>query len=103
VGPGAPEWPKFDVTTSQVGNQLTVNVTQNNASNVIYGCKLDVDINGKRATVDFGTEPTNKTASTTITFTGTPSPITVDPDHRVVNRPGNQGILPSPKPKVWIY
>jgi aminopeptidase N len=103
VGPGAPEWPKFDVTTSQVGNQLTVSVTQNNASNVIYGCKLDVDINGKRATVDFGTEPTNKTASTTITFTGTPSPITVDPDHRVVNRPGNQGILPSPKPKVWIY
>lgn len=102
VGPGAPEWPRFDVTTQQAGDQLTVTVTQNNPSGTIYGCKLEVAIAGKRATVDFGLAPTQKTASTTLTFTGTPSPITIDPDHRVVNRTG-AGFAPPTKPKVWIY
>lgn len=102
VGAGAPEWPRFDVTTQQAGNQLTVNVTQNNPSGVIYGCKLEVAVNGKRATVDFGVAPTTKTASATITFTGAPSPIVVDPDHRVVNRVG-AAFAPPVKPKVWIY
>lgn len=102
VGPGAPEWPKFDVTTSQAGGQLTVTVTQNNTSNVIYGCKVDIEIAGKRATVDFGVAPTNKTATATIPFTGTASPVTVDPDHKVINRPGTQGFAPPPKKRVWI-
>lgn len=102
TGPGAPEWPKFDVTTSQAGGQLTVTVTQNNASNVIYGCKVDIDVAGKRATVDFGVAPTNKTATATIPFTGTATPITVDPDHKVINRPGIQGFAPPAKKRVWI-
>lgn len=90
----------FDVTTQQAGNQLTVNVTQNNPSGVIYGCKLEVAVNGKRATVDFGVAPTTDPASATITFTGAPSPIVVDPDHRVVNRVG-AAFAPPVKPKVW--
>ena len=104
VGPGAPEWPKFDVTTQeQSGGLLAVTVTQNNPSGRIYGCQVDIDINGKRASVDFGLAPTSKVATTSIAFSGAASPITVDPDHKIVNRLINAGFSPPSKPKIFVY
>src|SRR4051812_18595454 len=69
-GKGAPEWPTFAVTTTQAGDQVTVTVTQNNASQTLYGCSIEVEVQGATqsttATVDFGVAPTKASASATV-------------------------------------
>ncbi|MDF2694207.1 MAG: hypothetical protein K0S65_2590, partial [Labilithrix sp.] len=111
VGPGAPEWPTFAVAFDQVGGQLTVNVTQQNPSGTIYGCKVEVEITGpgtgntKRAVVDFGLAPTSATASTTIAFSGPRTSVRLDPDHKVIGRAvgATNGFAAGMSLPVWIF
>ncbi len=107
VGPGAPEWPTFSIATQALGgNQLKVTVTQENASTIVYPCKVEVGLNGgsTRATVDFGLAPTSNVASTTITFAGAVTSTQLDPDHRLVGRTKTNGFAPPPPPPVvWIF
>lgn len=106
-GSGKPEWPTFSVATTQTGDQVTVTVTQKNASKKLYGCKVEVGVQGATAsalaTVDFGVAPTSTTASATVTLSGPVKSTTLDPNHRVVGRLGTGGPLaPEPRRKVWI-
>ena len=57
-------------TQEQSGGLLEVTVTQNNPSGRIYGCKVDIDINGKRAASISGLAPTSKVATTSIASFG---------------------------------
>ena len=105
-GKGAPEWPTFAIATTQAGNQVTVTVTQQNASKTIYGCKLDVEVDGATqkvvATVDFGVTPASATATTTVTLAEAVTKTVLDPGHRVVGRLAGGGVAAPPKRKVWI-
>lgn len=89
-GAGTPEWPTFAIATAQTGDQVTVTVTQQNASHKLYGCKLEIAVRGATsssvAAVDFGIAPTSATATATVTL-GEPVVDTVfDPRHRVIGR-----------------
>lgn len=109
TGAGEPEWPTFAVSFDEVGDQLTVTVTQQNASGVLYGCKVEVAIAGPsataRATVDFGLAPTSATASTTITFAGARTSVRLDPDHKVIGRAvgASNGFAAPASLPVWIF
>lgn len=105
LGSGAPEWPTFAISTSQVGNNVTVTVTQQNASHKLYGCKLEVLVNGATtsafAVVDFGVAPQSATATATVTL---PEPVmstTFEPRHRLVGRVAGAPPLQAAGVKVW--
>jgi aminopeptidase N len=105
-GAGKPEWPTFAVSTMQVGNQVTVTLTQKNPSNTLYGCKVLVEVDGATskatATVDFGIAPTNATATATVTLAEPVTGTVVDPGHRVISRAVKGPEPPAPPIKVWI-
>lgn len=105
-GKGVPEWPTFSIATTQAGDQVTVTVTQQNPSKTLYGCKLDVEVDGATqkvvGTVDFGVAPTSATATTTVTLAETVTKTVMNPGHRLVGRRAGSGVAAPPKRKVWI-
>lgn len=90
LGSGVPEWPTFQITTSQVGDQVTVTLTQQNASKKVYPCKVEVMVQGATqsalATVEFSVGSTNAAASTVVTLAEPVMGTTFDPNHRVIGR-----------------
>jgi aminopeptidase N len=104
-GTGEPEWPTMTIGTSQVGDQVTVTVTQANPSGKLYGCAIDVLVEGATqsvtARVDFGLAPSSAVATATVNL-GEPVVGTVlDPDHRVIAR--EPGAAPPARRPVWIF
>ncbi len=106
-GTGAPEWPTMKVATSQVGSEVTVTVTQENASGKLYGCVVEVEVqtaNDKAtATIDFGLDPQSAVASAKVTLADPVSSTVLDPRHRLVARQkAAPAVEPKPRP-VWIF
>jgi autotransporter translocation and assembly factor TamB len=106
-GSGVPEWPTFAISTSQTGDQVTVTLTQQNASGTLYGCSVDVEVDGATtkavATVDYGLAPTNATATGTVTLAEPVTATVLDPSHRLIGRVAMKGAKPAHPPvKVWI-
>jgi aminopeptidase N len=108
-GAGKPEWPTFAISTMQQGDQVTVTVTQQNASGKVYGCQVDVEVQGATsnvvANVDFGVAPTSATATATVTLAEPVTGVGFDPSNRLIGRvPPPMGPAPPPPPrkKVWI-
>ena len=108
-GAGAPEWPTFAVSFVEAGDQLTVEVTQQNSSGIVYGCAVEIEIAGpnttKRAVVDFGLAPASAKASTTVTFSGPRTSVAVDPDNKVIGRAvgATNAVAPAASLPVWIF
>jgi aminopeptidase N len=107
-GAGKPEWPTFAVSTEQSGDQVTVTVTQQNASGVAYGCVVEVEVAGAtesaRALVSFGAAPSSSSASATVTLAEPALSTTLDPDHRVVGRAAQAAsATAAPRLPVWIF
>jgi aminopeptidase N len=100
-GTGAPSWPTFTVTTTQVGDQLTVTATF--ADGQARGCALEIDVHGATesatAIVDFGSAPQNASAQVTVTLSEPLVSYDVDPRHRVID--GNS--VAAAATKVWIF
>ena len=106
-GVGAPEWPTLKIETAQVGEEVTVTVTQQNASGKVYGCVVEVDVAGATetvtATIDFGLTPEDAMASAKVTLSEAVVSATLDPRNRLVAREGI-ATLAAPKPRpVWIF
>lgn len=106
-GQGAPEWPTLKVETAQVGDQVTVTVTQQNASGKLYGCQVEVEVQGAGsvalATVDFGAAPTSAAQTAVVTLAEPVTGTRLDPRNRLVARQaGATMVLPAAKRKVWI-
>jgi aminopeptidase N len=106
-GEGAPEWPTLDVQAAQVGNEVTVTVTQENASGALYGCVVEVEVAGATqsatALVDFGVAPTQASASATVTL-GEPVVSTkLDPRHKLVGRESALPLVTPPRREVWRF
>jgi aminopeptidase N len=106
-GTGKPEWPSFVVSTEQTGDQVTVTVTQQNASKKLYGCKVEILVQGdtKAATavVDFGVAPENATAKATVTLVEPVKGTVLDPDHRLVGRLITPGMPVAPEPMLPVW
>jgi aminopeptidase N len=104
-GAGRPEWPTFAVATSQVGDQVTVTVTQQNASHRLYGCRVEVEVRGAAssaiAVVDFGVAPTAPSASATVALAEPVVSTVFDPRGRVVGRVA--GAPSRPRPDVAFH
>jgi len=107
-GTGAPEWPSFEIETTQVGDEVTVKVTQVNASAKVYPCAVEIDVAGATqtvgATVDFGLAPASPVATAKVTLAEPVLTHALDPRHRLVAR--EKTITPIAKPaprKVWIF
>lgn len=107
-GSGAPEWPTLKIEAAQDANgEVTVTVTQQNASGKLYGCVVEVDVQGATqaatATIDFGLDPQSAVASAKVTL---PEPLvgtTLDPRHKLVARESIAALAqPEPRP-VWIF
>jgi aminopeptidase N len=106
-GAGKPEWPTFAVSTMQTGDQVTVSLTQQNASGKVYGCKVVVEVDGATskaiATVDYGVAPTNAMATGMATLAETATGTVLDPGHRLISHTAGKGPTPpAPPSKVWI-
>ncbi|MBW2527289.1 MAG: hypothetical protein JRI23_24115 [Deltaproteobacteria bacterium] len=105
-GAGAPSWPLFAATLDQTGDQVTVTLTQQSESDELYGCAVEVLVQGatsaELAVVDFGLAPTSDTASATITLAETAVSESIDPHHRVVNRSSSAAAV-APAPRAWIF
>jgi aminopeptidase N len=104
-GSGQPEWPTFAIATSQVGGNVTVTVSQQNASHKLYGCKVEVMVSGATtsaiAVVDFGVAPQTATATATVTL---PEPVVrtvFEPRHRVVGHVAGAPPAQTASVKVW--
>ena len=106
-GKGAPEWPTMTVTASQAGDQVTVTVTQSNASQTLYGCAVEVQVNGATqsatALVDFGVAPSSASASATVTLAEPVVSTQLDPGHRVVAREPALASAPAPELPVYLF
>ena len=104
-GTGKPEWPTFAVSASQVGDQVTVTVTQQNASKKLYGCKVEIEVVGATqkvlAAVDFGLAPTSAVASATVTLAEPVASTVLDPRHRLVGRLAGGSAAPEPERPIW--
>ena len=106
-GAGAPEWPTMKVEATQVGDEVTVAVTQQNASGKLYGCVVEVDVVGATqtvtATIDFGLAPETATATAKVTLAEPVVTTTLDPRNRLVARE-SIAALTTPKPRpIWIF
>lgn len=106
-GKGAPEWPSFVVETVQQAGEVTITVTQQNTSGLIYGCAVDVEVAGAttkaRATVNFGLAPSNPKAVATVPLAEPLVSYTLDPDHRVIGKDITaKPAAPPPKRKIYI-
>jgi aminopeptidase N len=108
-GSGAPTWPKMQVEASQTGDQVTVTVTQNNPGGKLFGCKVEVQVQGADqsalAVVDFGVAPTASSASTTVTLAQAMVSTVLDPRRRLIAHDGTAGVMSAPQPHrdVWIF
>lgn len=106
-GSGKPEWPSFAVSTAQTGDQVTVTVTQQNASKKLYGCKLEILVQGDTqsatAVIDFGLTPQSATANATVTLVGPVKATVLDPDHRLVGRLVTPGMPAAPEPTLPVW
>lgn len=107
-GAGAPEWPTLKIEASQDANgEVTVTVTQQNASGKLYGCVVEVDVAGATQTVtakiDFGIAPQSASATAKVML---PEPVmgtALDPRNRLVAREAAAALVqPEPRP-VWIF
>jgi aminopeptidase N len=89
-GEGAPEWPTFAVSTEQSGSEVTITVTQQNASGTIYGCAVEVEVSGASGStiglVDFGLSPVSPVATTKVMLAEPITATALDPRHRVIGR-----------------
>jgi aminopeptidase N len=108
-GSGAPEWPSFTVEASQTAGEVTVSVTQKNLSGKLYGCAVEVEVQGAttsaRTLLDFGTSPSSAKATATVPLLEPLLSFKLDPDHRVVGK--DITVMPiaspaAPKRRVWI-
>ncbi|XXY51379.1 M1 family aminopeptidase [Sorangium sp. So ce269] len=106
-GQGAPEWPGFTVQVEQQDDRATVTVTQESAGGVLHGCAVEVEIAGEsgaaRVVVDFGVAPSSPSASAQIPFTEPVTRVTLDPDHRLIDRDLSAARSAAPRPAVWIF
>jgi aminopeptidase N len=104
IGSGAPSWPVFTAASSQVGDQVTVTLTQEGAE--LFGCAVEVAVVGPTSTVtavvDFGVAPTGAMATQTVTLAEPVQSLVVDPDHRVVEGTP-PGVVRARPPKRWIF
>ncbi|MEO7331339.1 MAG: M1 family aminopeptidase [Minicystis sp.] len=106
-GEGAPEWPTFAVGTEIVGSEVTITVTQQNASGKIYGCAIEVEVGGATMSatglVDFGLDPQSPVATSKVMLPEAIVSTVIDPHHRVIGRlPKPPGPTPPPiKLPVW--
>jgi aminopeptidase N len=102
---GVPEWPTFAISTSQVGSNVTVTVTQQNASHKLYGCKLEVLVNGATtsalAVVNFGVAPQSATATATVTLPEPVASTVFEPRNRLVGRVAGAPAAQTTGLKVW--
>lgn len=105
-GQGVPEWPTMKVETTQVGSEVTVTVTQQNASGKVYPCVVEVDVKGASQTVtaaiDFGVMPQSAVASAKVTLAEAVVSTALDPKNRVVAREVGKPATVKPRP-VWIF
>lgn len=106
-GAGAPEWPTLAIETTQVGNEVTVKVTQENPSGTLYPCVVEVDVSdgaqSVTATIDFGLAPASPSATAKVTLAGAPTTTTLDPRNKLVAR-DKAFPLAAPKPHpVFLF
>ncbi len=106
LGQGKPVWPTFDVQTSQAGGEVTVTVTQANPAGKLFGCAVEVGLQGAtqwaKAVVDFGAAPQSASATVTVPFGEPVTAALLDPDHHLIAwKAGAMPIIE--KQKVWIY
>lgn len=109
-GKGKPEWPTLNIASSQAGSEVTVTLTQNNLSGILYGCMAEVEVQGAtqsvRGIADFGVAPSNASAIVKVMLAEPVQNIILDPDHKLIAR---QGMMPAqatpalPKPKVYLF
>jgi aminopeptidase N len=107
-GSGVPEWPSFTVELTQGAGEVTVTLTQVNASKKVYGCAVEVWVLGAatsaKAIVDFGVAPSSPTASAKVMLAEPALSYTFDPDHRIVG--SDITVMPAgppPKAKIWVF
>ncbi|GAC1535255.1 MAG: hypothetical protein NVS3B10_28500 [Polyangiales bacterium] len=105
-GAGKPEWPSVSVKTTQVGTDVTVEVTQQNSSKKLYGCAVEVDVRGAttsaRALVDFGLDPKSATAKGHVTLAEPVVGTTLEPRGRVIVHDLGVGAKTVGAMRVWI-
>jgi len=87
--------------------EATVTVTQNNASGKLYGCLVEIEVQGPtksmRGVIDFGVAPASATASVKIPLGEPYISYTLDPDHRLIGKDVTVApIAPPPKKHIWI-
>ncbi|MFO0614291.1 MAG: M1 family aminopeptidase [Polyangiaceae bacterium] len=107
-GAGEPEWPTFSIATTAAGNEVTVTLTQENASGKIYPCVVEVEVAGATetalATIDFGLDPKSTSASAKVTLAEPVVTTKLDPRNRLIARLKAATPLAKPTPKrVWIF
>jgi aminopeptidase N len=106
-GAGAPEWPRFVVTTTPDGDgDVTVEVTQEGLTGPVFPCVVEVELVGQGGAslvvpVSFGLAPSSPTASVTVPFAEPVVDTLVDPGHRVIDR--DEVMLTAPTPTIWIF
>ena len=106
-GKGKPEWPTLAVSAAQVGSAVTVTVTQENASQKLYGCKVEVEVVGATqsvtAVVDFGVAPASAVATATVTLAEPVVSTKLEPRNRLIARLSTGGAPAQAEPlrPVW--
>ncbi|MBK9262164.1 MAG: hypothetical protein IPM54_20465 [Polyangiaceae bacterium] len=87
-GEGKPEWPTFAVAADEAGGEVTVTVTQQNASGRLFGCVVEVEVKGAtqsaRVSVDFGLSPSNAVATAKVALGEPVTSVVLDPDNRLI-------------------
>jgi aminopeptidase N len=105
-GKGAPEWPTLDVTTDAANGEVTVTVTQKNASGRVYGGLVEVLVKGAStsatASVSFGADPKDPTAKATVKVDEPVVSTVVDPRHRFVARVVGEPKVALPLRRVYV-
>ncbi|MDI1431823.1 M1 family metallopeptidase [Polyangium sorediatum] len=105
-GKGAPVWPTFAVSATQLDGQATITVTQQNPNGKLFPCVVEVEIKGATETarvgVDFGLAPQDATATMQIPFSEAVATVTLDPDHRLIGTKAGAQPITAARP-VWIF
>lgn len=104
-GSGAPVWPAFQVTTSDLGGgQVQVTVTQVQPGGVVFPCHVAVRLSGATTQtlvdVDFGLHPAQAAASAIASFPESVLSTAVDPEHRLIDQ--SAGVARSHWP-VYVF
>ena len=106
-GSGAPEWPTLAIQTTQVGDEVTVTLTQQSASGKIYPLVAEVEVQGATtkatAKIDYGLDPQSEIASAKVTLVEPLIATVLDPAHKLVAREKVAPLVTPPKRKVWIF